>query len=69
MLDPKNLKPGEEQYEEFENGPSCRRKTYVQYDYRDMHGELFSCVKPTLGICRAAKETWLSARMLKGEKV
>ncbi|GHU55169.1 hypothetical protein AGMMS49975_16600 [Clostridia bacterium] len=58
MLDPKNLKPCEEQYEEFESGPSYRRKTYVQYDYRDKHGELFSIVKPTLESCRRARDIW-----------
>ncbi len=55
MLDPKNVRNGEEQYEEFER----RRKIYVQYDYRDVDGKLFSTIKPTLDECRAARDEWL----------
>lgn len=60
MLDPKNLSNGEEQYEEFERRRGLRkRKMYVQYDYRDTDGELFSIIKPTLDACRAARDEWL----------
>ena len=55
MLDPKNVRNGEEQYEEFER----RRKIYVQYDYRDVDGKLFSTIKPTLDECRAARDECL----------
>ena len=55
MLYPKNVRNGEEQYEEFER----RRKIYVQYDYRDVDGKLFSTIKPTLDECRAARDEWL----------
>lgn len=55
MLDPKNIRNGEEQYEEFER----RRKIYVQYDYRDVDGKLFSTIKPTLDECRATRDEWL----------
>ena len=58
MLDPKNLNNGKEQYEQFKR----RRKTYVQYDYRDTDGELFSTVKPTLADCRAARDEWLKSK-------
>lgn len=57
MLDPKILKPGEEQFEEF-GGP--KNKGYVQYDYRHTNGELFSCVSSTLGLCRMRRDAWLN---------
>lgn len=60
MLDPKGISNGEEQYESFER-PFMRKK-YVQYDFRDADGELFSTVKPTLDECRAAKDEWLKTR-------
>ncbi|MEZ3438656.1 MAG: DUF3873 domain-containing protein [Oscillospiraceae bacterium] len=58
MLDPKNLNNGEEQYERFKR----RGKNYVQYDYRDTDGKLFSTVKPTLDECRTARNEWLKSR-------
>lgn len=48
MLDPKNVKNGEEQSEAFTRGS----KRYCQYDYRDLDGELFSCVRENLHECR-----------------
>ena len=49
---------GTEKYERFR-----RRRTLVQYDYRHpTDGELFSCVKPTLDECRAARDKWLTAK-------
>lgn len=63
MLDPKNIGNGEEQYEEFERRCRSReRKTFVQYDYRNTDGELFSTVKPTLDECRAARDEWLNSK-------
>lgn len=57
MLNPKNLRKGDEQYETFERRRGQRkRKVLVQYDYRDIDGNLFSTVKPTLDECRAARE-------------
>ncbi len=39
----------------------------MQYDYRHpTDGELFSCVKPTLDECRAARDKWLTAKERKG---
>lgn len=58
MLDPKNVGNGEEQYEQFRRG----RKMYVQYDYRDTDGKLFSTVKPTLAACREARDEWLRSK-------
>lgn len=43
---------GTENYEKFKHG----RKTYIQYDYRNEDGELFTCVKPTLADCRKARD-------------
>jgi hypothetical protein len=50
MLKPNTLSKGHEQYERF----TRRGKPYVQYDYRDLDGELFSCVRSTLEACKAA---------------
>lgn len=62
MLDPKNVSNGEEQYERFERRIGRKRKAFVQYDYRDTDGELFSTVKPTLVACRQARDEWLKNR-------
>jgi len=53
---------GQEQYETFTRTVNRKKKTYVQYDYRDHDGELFSCVKPTLDDCRKARDAWLAAK-------
>jgi len=60
MLNPRNLTNGQEQYEAFKS--SIARKKAVQYDYRDTDGELFSCVRPTLESCRAARDAWLQKK-------
>lgn len=57
MLNPKSLANGQEQHETFKS--SVTRKKAVQYDYRHTDGELFSCVRPTLESCRAARDAWL----------
>ena len=52
---------GTEKYERFQSGIGRRRRTLVQYDYRHpIDRELFSCVKPTLDECRAARDKWLT---------
>ena len=54
---------GTEKYERFQLGIGRRKRTLVQYDYRHpTNGELFSCVKPTLDECRAARDKWLNAK-------
>lgn len=55
------LERGKEQYQAFKDK---RRGQLYQYDYRDMLGELFSCVKPTLEECRKAKDEWLKRRKM-----
>lgn len=49
---------GQEQYETFCINRRTRKKA-VQYDYRDLDGELFSCVRPTLKECRGQRDIWL----------
>lgn len=51
---------GQEQYETFTTGRGRNRKTLVQYDYRHTNGVLFSCIKKTLGMCRAARDAWIA---------
>ena len=59
---------GTENYENFQTGIGRRKRTLVQYDYRHTDGELFSCVKPTLDECRAARDKWLTAKERKEDK-
>ena len=59
---------GTENYENFQTGIGRRKRTLVQYDYRHTDGELFSCVKPTLDECRAARYKWLTAKERKEDK-
>jgi len=54
--------PGQEQYEFYHSGFGKKRKKRCQYDYRDMDGELFSCVRDTLEECRKERDTWLQKR-------
>lgn len=49
---------GQAQYETFCINRRTRKKA-VQYDYRDLDGELFSCVRPTLKECRGQRDIWL----------
>ncbi len=57
---------GTEKYERFQSGIGRRKRTLVQYDYRHTDGELFSCVKPTLDECRAARDKWLNGKGREG---
>ena len=57
--------PGQEQWEYFKSRVQSKMKPikqHCQYDYRHTDGELFSCVKPTLADCRAARDEWLKAK-------
>ena len=54
---------GTEKYERFQSGIGRRKRTLVQYDNRHpTDGELFSCVRPTLDECRAARDKWVMAK-------
>ena len=57
MLNPKNLKNGESQYEKFFS--SVKKCDLFQYDYRAQNGELFSCVKKSLDDCMSARDIWM----------
>ena len=56
--------PGQEQYEYF-YGPKRMGLTgrkRCQYDYRDIDGELFSCVAASLEAARAKRDEWLARK-------
>ena len=57
--------PGEERYEYYHSAGPPRRRM-CQYDYRARNGRLFSCDKPTLESCRAARDAWLKNNGLEG---
>lgn len=46
LIDPKNLRPGQEQYIKFHS--KIMRKSLYQYDYRDYNGKLYSGTGVTL---------------------
>ena len=58
-------RPGQEQYEEFQRKVGGKMKTFFSYDFRDHDGELFSCVRPTLEACRAARDAWVDEKEAK----
>lgn len=53
---------GSEHYEHFISRRHGHRHQFVQYDYRTLDGELFTCVRDTLDACRLACAEWLSLR-------
>lgn len=65
-LNPQNVRPGQEQYEEYTVPArmSRDRKPHkrCQYDYRHTDGKLFSCTAPSLEECRAKRDAWLAER-------
>lgn len=54
-------KNNREQYKDYYS--PVLKKTLVQYDYRDVRGELFSCVSPTLEEARKKRDEWLIAKL------
>ena len=60
MLDPKNLKPDQEQWEEFYSKTSDN--WYIQYDYRNKYGCLFSTIAKTLESARNKRNKWLEGQ-------
>jgi len=54
---------GREQWELFRT----RRGIYVQYDYRDKRGHLYTTVAPTLAVCRQKRDRWLEAEQSAAE--
>lgn len=59
-LDPRNIKPGQEQYEEFFS--KTLKKNMIHYDYRDMHGTLFTCITNTLEEARWLRDEWMESK-------
>ena len=59
---------GTENYENFQTGIGRRKRTLCNTTTATTDGELFSCVKPTLDECRAARDKWLTAKERKEEK-
>ena len=55
-----NCGNGEEKFETFKM--RSNRKTYIQYDYRTMNGDLFSCIGTTLEQCRKKRDAWLERK-------
>ena len=62
MLDPKNLSPGQEQFEKYQSRVTNRQM--VQYDYRHKDGQLFSCVAHTILQARRKRDCWLEAKSI-----
>ena len=59
--------PGEEKFVKY-RPVAFKGRIFYQHDYRHTDGELFSCVKPTLDECRAARDKWLTAKERKEDK-
>lgn len=60
---------GEERHEYFTPAFARRtKKRFCQYDYRHTDGELFSCVAPTLEVCRRRRNEWLRRKTDKEAK-
>lgn len=62
-LDANRLSPGESQDQEFVS--AVNKRTYIQYDYRDKDGELFSCVRRDIVECIRMRNDWLDRKQLK----
>jgi hypothetical protein len=64
MLHPQNIGPGQEQYEMFTSPGRAggNGKKHCQYDYRDVDGELFSCVAASLEAAREKCRAWREKR-------
>lgn len=58
MLNPKDLRPGEEDWEVYHS--TVLGKELTQYDYRHTDGKLFSCVREDLEQCHIARDRWLA---------
>ena len=56
MIEPRNLLPGEEQFERFWS--AVQKRNMWQYDYRDDTGHLYSCVDASLDDCIARRRKW-----------
>jgi len=66
-LNPRNLAPGNGQYEWYNSALCGRHVPRVQYDYRAMDGTLFSTVAKTLEEARDRKNQWVLKRIIVGK--
>ncbi len=48
--------PGQEVYETF---PAGKHGEFVQYDYRDNDGQLYSTIAPSLEKARERRDKWM----------
>lgn len=55
---------GREQYEHYTQRLGRKVYNLVQYDYRHINGELFSCVAPSLEEARARRDRWMKTQSL-----
>lgn len=55
-----NIINGQENYEKYFS--AIVKKNLYQYEYRHTDGELFSCIKSSLQLCREAKDIWLKRK-------
>ena len=63
MQSPTFLEIGREQYENYKS--RVTKKIYIQYDYRHLDGELFSCIANNLEEAREKRNEWVSKRRIK----
>jgi len=56
MSDPSLIKAGEEVAKKFKS--RITHKFYIQYDYRDFDGELFSCIANSIEDARKRRDEW-----------
>jgi len=61
---PQMLAPGQEHYEAYTSRIKRKPQKRVSYDFRAQDGELFSCDRETLGLCRTARDLWERGRSL-----
>jgi hypothetical protein len=60
--------PGTEGFTKFYTYVNRKQVACYQYDYRDIDGELFSCVRHSLDTCRALRDAWLADKACGGAK-
>jgi len=60
-MNAENLRNGQEQYDTYYS--HVMRKELIQYEYRHIDGDLFSCVAPTLEACIQKRTQWLNRKL------
>jgi len=67
MSDPSLIKSGEEYYISYRS--RITKNVLIQYDYRNLDGELFSCIANDVEEARQKKDEWLKKKTDKVEQV